>query len=89
MRSSIGEQSTLLFQPWSSLNGTCSIEEIAKKKNVSMAVVATAWALHKDGQFEQYHLLDVSAILILYNSGITAPIIGTTSLDNLKDLIGK
>ncbi|KZP13276.1 Aldo/keto reductase [Athelia psychrophila] len=44
------------------------IEAIAKEKNVSMAQVALAWVLQKDG--------------------VTAPIVGTTSLENLKDLLG-
>jgi len=43
------------------------VEEIAKKKGISMAQVAIAWALSKPG--------------------VTAPIVGTTSLDNLKDII--
>ncbi|KAL4244356.1 NADP-dependent oxidoreductase domain superfamily protein [Abortiporus biennis] len=43
------------------------VEEIAKKKGISMAQVALAWSLSKDG--------------------VTAPIVGTTNLDNLKDLI--
>jgi len=43
------------------------IEEIASKKGVSMAQVATAWVLAKES--------------------VTAPIVGTTNLDNLKDLI--
>ncbi len=45
-----------------------SVEEIAKKRGISMAQVAIAWSLAKDG--------------------VTAPIIGTTSLNNLKDIIG-
>ncbi|KZP13274.1 aryl-alcohol dehydrogenase [Athelia psychrophila] len=44
------------------------IEAIAKEKNVSMAQVALAWVMQKDG--------------------VTAPIVGTTSLENLKDLLG-
>ncbi|KDQ17443.1 hypothetical protein BOTBODRAFT_144256 [Botryobasidium botryosum FD-172 SS1] len=44
------------------------VEEIAKKKGISMAQVATAWILSKDG--------------------VAAPIIGTTSLKNLDDIIG-
>jgi len=44
------------------------VEEIAKKKGISMAQVATAWSLSKDG--------------------VTAPIVGTTSLKNLEDIIG-
>ncbi|KAJ6565354.1 aryl-alcohol dehydrogenase [Mycena sp. CBHHK59/15] len=43
------------------------VEEIAKKKGVSMAQVALAWSMHKDG--------------------ITAPIIGTTSLEKITDAI--
>ncbi|CAL1707759.1 unnamed protein product [Somion occarium] len=45
-----------------------SVEELSKKKGVSMAQIATAWVLAKDG--------------------VTAPIVGTTSLKNLEDLIG-
>lgn len=44
------------------------VEEIAKKKGVSMAQIAIAWTLAKPG--------------------VSAPIVGTTSLDNLKDIIG-
>ncbi|KAH9911939.1 Aldo/keto reductase [Fomitopsis serialis] len=44
------------------------VEEISKKKGVSMAQVALAWSMSKDG--------------------ITAPIVGTTSLKNMEDLIG-
>ncbi|KAF5346876.1 hypothetical protein D9756_010574 [Leucocoprinus leucothites] len=44
------------------------VEEIAKKKGVSMAQVSLAWVMSKPG--------------------VTAPIVGTTSLDNLNDLIG-
>jgi len=43
------------------------VEEIAKKKGVSMAQIALAWVMHRDG--------------------VTAPIVGTTSLKNLEDLI--
>ncbi|KAF8626794.1 hypothetical protein AX17_006453 [Amanita inopinata Kibby_2008] len=43
------------------------VEEIAKKKGVSMAQVGLAWVMNKEG--------------------VTAPIVGTTSLDNLRDLI--
>jgi len=44
------------------------VEEIAKKKERSMAQIALAWSMSKEG--------------------VTAPIVGTTSLDNLKDLLG-
>ncbi|THH00507.1 hypothetical protein EW026_g2027 [Hermanssonia centrifuga] len=43
------------------------IEEIAKKRDVSMAQIGVAWVLSKEG--------------------VTAPIVGTTNLDNLKDII--
>ncbi|KAF8067038.1 NADP-dependent oxidoreductase domain-containing protein [Lyophyllum atratum] len=43
-----------------------SIEEMAKKKNVSMAQISVAWLLNK---------------------GVTAPIVGTTSLEQLTELI--
>jgi len=43
------------------------VEELAKKKGCSMAQIALAWVMAKDG--------------------VTAPIVGTTSLDNLKELI--
>ncbi|KAI0365118.1 aldo/keto reductase [Pilatotrama ljubarskyi] len=43
------------------------VEELANKKGVSMAQIAIAWILAKDG--------------------VTAPIVGTTSLDNLKDIL--
>ncbi|KAF9565585.1 Aldo keto reductase [Agrocybe pediades] len=43
------------------------VEEVANKKGISMAQVAIAWSLHKEG--------------------VTAPIVGTTSLKNLEDII--
>ena len=47
---------------------SCRVEEIAKKRGITMAQVAVAWVLSKDG--------------------VTAPIVGTTNLDNLKDILG-
>ncbi|OSC96864.1 oxidoreductase [Trametes coccinea BRFM310] len=44
------------------------VEEIAKKKGVSMAQISLAWIMSKPG--------------------VTAPIIGTTSLKNLEDILG-
>lgn len=44
------------------------VEEIAKTRNISMAQVAIAWSLSKDG--------------------MTAPIVGTTSVEKLQDIIG-
>ena len=46
-----------------------SVEEIAKKKDVTMAQIAVAWSLA--------------------TPGVTAPIVGTTKLENLKEIIGK
>ncbi|PSR70432.1 hypothetical protein PHLCEN_2v13683 [Hermanssonia centrifuga] len=43
------------------------VEEIAKKKGITMAQVAIAWSLSKEG--------------------VTAPIVGTTSLKNLEEMI--
>ncbi|KAJ3509322.1 hypothetical protein NLJ89_g5282 [Agrocybe chaxingu] len=45
-----------------------SVQNIAEKKGISMAQVALAWIMAKDG--------------------VSAPIVGTTSLDNLNDLLG-
>ncbi|KAH9923733.1 Aldo/keto reductase [Epithele typhae] len=44
------------------------VEELAKRKGVSMAQVAIAWMLSKEG--------------------VSAPIVGSTSLENLEDIIG-
>ncbi|KAJ3561377.1 hypothetical protein NP233_g10231 [Leucocoprinus birnbaumii] len=44
------------------------VEEIAKKRNISMAQVSVAWMLTKDPS--------------------AAPIVGTTSLKNLQDILG-
>ena len=45
------------------------IDELAKKKSVSMAQISLAWMLTKPG--------------------VSAPIIGTTSLSNLEDILGE
>ena len=50
-------------------NSAHSVEEIAKKKGITMAQVALIWTMSKEG--------------------VTAPIVGTTSLENLVQLIGK
>jgi len=44
------------------------VEELATKKNISMAQVALAWIMHRDS--------------------VAAPVVGTTSLKNLYDLLG-
>ncbi|KAJ7685294.1 NADP-dependent oxidoreductase domain-containing protein [Mycena polygramma] len=43
------------------------VEELSKKKGASMAQIALAWVMSKDG--------------------VTAPIVGSTSLENLRELI--
>ena len=45
----------------------CSVEELSKRKGVSMAQISLAWILAKPG--------------------VTAPIVGTTSVEKLADLI--
>lgn len=64
---------------------TLRIEEIAKKRGVSMAQVNIAWLLSKDGTFPLFFslLIDLTAV-----AGVSAPIVGTTSLKNLEDIIG-
>ncbi|PBL03979.1 Aldo/keto reductase [Armillaria gallica] len=44
------------------------VEELATKKQISMAQIALAWIMNRDG--------------------VSAPIVGTTSLKNLHDLLG-
>lgn len=44
------------------------VEEVAKKRNVSMAQISLAWLFSKQG--------------------VTAPIVGVTKIENLKDLLG-
>ena len=45
------------------------VEELANKKGVTMAQIATAWCLAKDE--------------------VTAPIVGTTKLENLQEILSK
>ncbi|KAJ2920080.1 hypothetical protein MD484_g306, partial [Candolleomyces efflorescens] len=49
------------------------IEELAQKKNVPMSQMALAWLLSKEAD-------DLS--------GVTAPIVGVTSIQKLEDLVG-
>lgn len=51
------------------LNILHSVEEIAKKKGISMAQVALAWVMAQDP--------------------VAAPIVGTTKLENLHDIISE
>ncbi|OCH87255.1 aryl-alcohol dehydrogenase [Obba rivulosa] len=76
LKRSFGEQSKRSDSDWvlkdwkfSGLDQVVNrVEELAKKRGISMAQVSIAWILSK--------------------SGVTAPIVGTTSLDNLKDILG-
>ncbi|TFY64458.1 hypothetical protein EVJ58_g2622 [Rhodofomes roseus] len=65
------------------------VEEISKKKGVSMAQVALAWSFSKDGTYPRLacSFKDIGAERKTF-AGVTAPIVGTTSLKNLEDLIG-
>lgn len=56
----------LLGPGWTDI--VARVEELAKKKGVSMAQISIAWSLSKEG--------------------VNAPIVGTTSLKNLEDIIG-
>lgn len=59
---------------------------MATRKGVSMAQIAIAWIITKDGQSR---FLNVSFNLFSWCIvGVTAPIVGTTSLANLHDIIG-
>ncbi|RDX41308.1 aryl-alcohol dehydrogenase [Lentinus brumalis] len=56
------------YQNQATVDIVSRVEELAKKKGVSMAQVAIAWVLSKPH--------------------VTAPIVGTTSLTNLEDILG-
>ncbi|KAF8627037.1 hypothetical protein AX15_004562 [Amanita polypyramis BW_CC] len=72
METTIRAQTDRMFSSYAQSGATAGIvnrvEEIARKKGISMAQVSLAWIMSKEG--------------------ITAPIIGSTSLQNLKELIG-
>ncbi|THH15962.1 hypothetical protein EW146_g4594 [Bondarzewia mesenterica] len=69
------------------------VEEIAKKRDITMAQVALAWCLAKDGT----HAIALRCLSQLsstsshflepQNKGVSAPIVGATNLKNLHDLI--
>lgn len=71
---------------WALIDGLCSrVEELAKK-GFTMAQIALAWAMSKPCRFTFHSGI---CFLILYaHLDVTAPIVGTTSLENLKELIG-
>jgi aryl-alcohol dehydrogenase-like predicted oxidoreductase len=51
-----------------------------------MAQIATAWCLHKPGTYAP-HLPLCRLNSVLSSQGVTAPIVGTTSLEHLMDAI--
>ncbi|KAG1905203.1 aryl-alcohol dehydrogenase [Suillus fuscotomentosus] len=66
----LGQQTSRGQADWQVFIGNyaqASVEELARKKGVTMAQIAIAWILTKEG--------------------ISAPIVGTTSIANLKDII--
>ena len=71
------------------LNST-SVEEIAKKRGASMAQISLAWILTKEGSYvpfvERKYRPCVNPSV---HAAVSAPIVGTTSLDKLKELIGR
>ncbi|KAJ7119755.1 Aldo/keto reductase [Mycena epipterygia] len=67
VRSSTGRQSVPVEVPCQLNFPVRRVEEIAKKRGITMAQVSVAWALSKEG--------------------VSAPIVGTTSLTNLADII--
>lgn len=62
------------------------VEQVANKKKISMAQVAIAWSLAKEG-----NILPLGFALVLrwdgFIIGVSASIVGTTSLRNLEDII--
>lgn len=63
------------------------VEEVAKKKGVSMAQVSIAWQFAKEGRSSKVASPSRPALLILL-AGVTAPVVGATTIDKLKDIIG-
>ncbi len=61
------------------------IEQLAKRKGISMAQVSLAWLLHKDGEYVGSH---EAALLRTAISGVTAPVVGASSEAKLHDLLG-
>lgn len=56
------------------------VEALAKKRDVSMAQIATAWVLSKDGTWTNFHECWLMAV-------VTAPIVGMNSEDRIKDMV--
>ena len=69
------------------------VEKLSKNKGVSMAQISIAWILSKDGKSALVLIQQSSGLKSLCILGVTsvvaALVIGTTSLDNLYDIVGK
>ena len=64
------------------------VAKVAEKRGVSMAQVALAWILRKDGMC--YNLLSLNvrfSSIYMFFLGVTAPIIGITSLKHLEEAV--
>ena len=53
-----------------------------------MAQISLAWVMAKDGELRMQYIFADIQIDAWPSVGISAPIVGTTSLDKLKDLLG-
>ena len=51
-----------------------------------MAQLSLAWVMSQEGNY--FLVLRYSRLNIIIPLGVTAPIVGTTSLENLYDLLG-
>ncbi|ETW83561.1 hypothetical protein HETIRDRAFT_313824, partial [Heterobasidion irregulare TC 32-1] len=63
------------------------IEELSKKHGVSMAQISLAWVLSKDSGLLSWPVARDRLIWARLCIAVSAPIVGTTSLEKLKDLI--
>ncbi|ETW83663.1 Aldo-keto reductase 1 [Heterobasidion irregulare TC 32-1] len=68
------------------------VEKLSKNKGVSTAQISMAWILSKDGRSAFAPIQQLSGLKSLCILGVTsvvaAPVIGTTPLDNLYDIVG-
>lgn len=64
------------------------VEEVAKKRGISMAQVAIAWTLSKEGGF--IHMMTTATLSdwLKRFTVVSAPIVGATTVKNLEDIIG-
>ena len=64
------------------------VERIAKAKGISMAQVSLAWIMSQEGMYFSIVFSFLASLNIQTSKGVTAPVVGTTSLENLYDLLG-